>query len=698
MHRHTVSRSMIALAVLGLAATSAFAGDAEHEGRSFDARVSTNEGFEVPTSPAQHAALEAMRASGLDLVVTHDAATGATRSLYNRTGYLAGEARGEALAIALAFARGHRRLLGLEAADLDATEVTDVVYSAVSGASHVYLRQTHLGLPVLGGQLHVNVNRDGRIVSLNNAFLPALAAAAGASDPTLGAVGAVSRAAAHLGLEAGGLEVAAAGPGPVRATTVLAPRLSARDVEARLAWLPVRRGEARLVWSFQLWRPAGDHIYDLTVDAHTGQVWTRFDWVAADSYRAFEQPTESPIHSALPPPADGRLPAANPADPTASPLGWHDDGTTGYTVPRGNNVHAFDDVDGNSSPPAVEPDCGATLDCDFHFPIDFGTADPLDYTDASVVNLFYWTNLVHDIEYQYGFDEAAGNFQENNFGNGGLGGDHVRALAQKSGPPCPNNAFFGTPPEGGNPSQIMCLFTPPTPRRDFSWDAGIIVHEYGHGISNRLVGGPSNTSCLQNLQQPGEGLSDWWGLTLIHEAGDQGTDLVGSGTYVLGQPPNGPGVRPQPYSTDPAINSYTYASIGGLSIPHGVGSVWAQVAWEAYWALVDHHGFDSDLHNALGGSGNQRMKLYVIEGLKNTICSPAFTDVRDGIIQAAVDNYGGGDVCRLWQAFADFGLGTDATSGGPNSTAASNGFEIPVECALGEIFADGFESGDTSAW
>ena len=125
--------------------------------------------------------------------------------------------------------------------------------------------------------------------------------------------------------------------------------------------------------------------------------------------------------------------------------------------------------------------------------------------------------------------------------------------------------------------------------------------------------------------------------------------------------------------------------------------IWAQGAWEVYWALVDHHGFDPDLHDALGGAGNQRMMLYVVEGLKNASCSPAFTDVRDGFIQAAIDNSGGEDVCRMWEAFAAFGLGIDAVSGGPNSTSPTNGFEVPAQCAL-TIFEDSFESGDTSAW
>ena len=38
----------------------------------------------------------------------------------------------------------------------------------------------------------------------------------------------------------------------------------------------------------------------------------------------------------------------------------------------------------------------------------------------------YANNIIHDVLYQYGFDEAAGNFQENNYGNGGLGGDPVQ--------------------------------------------------------------------------------------------------------------------------------------------------------------------------------------------------------------------------------------------------------------------------------
>ena len=226
-----------------------------------------------------------------------------------------------------------------------------------------------------------------------------------------------------------------------------------------------------------------------------------------------------------------------------------------------------------------------------------------------------------------------------------------------------------------------------TPERDGDLDNGVIMHEYGHGISNRLVGGPSNVGCLGNRQQPGEGLSDWWALAYTAEVGDAGTDKRGMGTYLFGQAADGDGIRPQPYSTDPLINDYTYETIGsGVSVPHGVGSVWAQGYWEVYWTLVGAHGFSASLKpppdflDPVAWKGNHRALLYINEGLKNSACSPTFLDVRDGIIQAATDNYSGQDVCLLWDAFAAFGLGIDAVSGGPNSTSPTNGFDVPLEC------------------
>jgi extracellular elastinolytic metalloproteinase len=659
---------------------------------SFDARLSesglaeTSKSAVVAQRQAHSEAVEALRTTLPGLVVDYDKSTGVTRSLYNPGGYLTVERpQDEAMTVADEFVSENAALLGLNAQDLDEYEVTDEVYSSLTGVTHIYLRQVFLGLPVYNRQLQLNVSRDGRIISVNNAFVPDVAAAVNASLPALGAANAVVAAARHLNIDLQlAPEVLRADPFAEQATAIRASELSRQDVEASLMWLPIGAGEVRLVWNFQVYTLDERHIYDFTVDAGSGQVWTRFDWVANDAYRVFPQPAESPNHTASPPPSDGRVRVIDPADATASPYGWHDtNGAAGaeYTIHRGNNVHAYEDSNNSDSPPAFEPNCGASLDCDFDSAIDFGTQQPNTYLNAAVTNLFYWNNIIHDIQYQYGFDESAGNFQMNNYGGGGASGDPVAAHAQDGSGT--DNANFATPPDGQSPTMQMFVFTQTNPRRDGDFDNGIVVHEYGHGISNRLVGGPSNVSCLQNTQQPGEGLSDWWALVYTARPGAAGTDRRGMGTYVVGQATDGDGVRTQPYSTDPAINSHTYESIGGLSVPHGVGEVFAQAYWEVYWALVGAHGFDANLYNAQGGSGNQRAMLYLNEGLKFTACSPTFTDVRDGILQAAGQLFNGEDVCLMWEAFAAFGLGTDAQSGGPDATNVTNGFAVPASCQQG---------------
>ena len=79
--------------------------------------------------------------------------------------------------------------------------------------------------------------------------------------------------------------------------------------------------------------------------------------------------------------------------------------------------------------------------------------------DASITNLFYVNNMMHDVWYRYGFDESSGNFQENNYGNGGNDGDSVFADGQDGDGF--NNASFGTPPDGSNPQMTMYLWNGP---------------------------------------------------------------------------------------------------------------------------------------------------------------------------------------------------------------------------------------------
>ena len=55
---------------------------------------------------------------------------------------------------------------------------------------------------------------------------------------------------------------------------------------------------------------------------------------------------------------------------------------------------------------------------------------PKEYIDFVVTQLFYTSNMYHDLLHRVGFDEQSGNFQAYNFGKGGKGGDPVITNAQ----------------------------------------------------------------------------------------------------------------------------------------------------------------------------------------------------------------------------------------------------------------------------
>ncbi|MEL6614813.1 MAG: M36 family metallopeptidase, partial [Bacteroidota bacterium] len=383
----------------------------------------------------------------------------------------------------------------------------------------------------------------------------------------------------------------------------------------------------------------------------------------------------------------------NPDDPTASPFGWHDtNGAPGaeFTTTQGNNVHAYTDVDGNNSPdPGSSPSGGASLT--FAPGLDL-TMAPSTYRPAAVVNLFYWNNIIHDVMVQYGFDEAAGNFQETNYSGLGAGSDYVFAEAQNAGN-C--NANFATPADGSNPRMQMFTCDLGSPSTDSDHDNGVIVHEYGHGISNRLTGGAAATSCLSNAEQMGEGWSDWYGLMFTMDASHTRTTLRPIGNWLLSQPQSGGGIRSAPYQPAPGapyttnfgVNGATYGDTNsGLSQPHGVGFVWATILWEMTWDLIDAHGFDADLYDANGTAGNQIAMNLVTEGLKLQPCSPGFVDGRDAILAADAALYPdaanpgqGLHYTTLWGAFARRGLGFSASQGSTNSRSdQTEAFDAPL--------------------
>jgi extracellular elastinolytic metalloproteinase len=138
------------------------------------------------------------------------------------------------------------------------------------------------------------------------------------------------------------------------------------------------------------------------------------------SYNVFPLPVEAPTYGS-------RSFVSNPWNLTASPEGWHSNGTNSYTITRGNNVYAYSDLN-DTNTPGYSPNGGSSRTFDFPF-ADGRYDNPFTYKDAAITNLFYMNNKMHDIFYQFGFTESARNLQTNNFGKGGIGGDAVNAEA-----------------------------------------------------------------------------------------------------------------------------------------------------------------------------------------------------------------------------------------------------------------------------
>ncbi len=208
------------------------------------------------------------------------------------------------------------------------------------------------------------------------------------------------------------------------------------------------------------------------------------------------------------------------------------------------------------------------------------------------------------------------------------------------------------------------------------------MHEYAHGISNRLTGGPAQPGCLSNADQAGEGWSDYYGYMLTMPNGTEPAGGRGIGTYALNQPTTGLGIRAQKYSTSTTINTMTYNTTRTAAVPHGVGTVWAEMLWEMTYALIDRHGFSSNFVN--GTAGNNISLQLVTDGLKLQPCGPGFVDARNAILQADELRYGGANSCLIWQAFAKRGLGFSASQGSVGSNGDNTeAFDMPPACGFG---------------
>ena len=794
-----------------------------------------------------------------------------------------------ALTTALRHIEQTRAAYNLTPADISDYVITDQYTSKNNGITHIYLRQRHNGIEVADANININIDREGNVINMGNRFIPNLRAAIKGNALGIAPEQAAKAAAAHLKLEVKEplfvkerKKPTDKLPAAAKAVVLSDGGISLSPIPAKLIYQPMPDGSVRLAWEVEIYQNDAQSYWKVHVDAAEGKLLKKEDLVVHDNwgtptvtdapgeainytrkkaaakakalttaekkklqqdfmtlaiaprsiaattaaniaasgtYRIYDAPFETPSHG-------DRTLVTGKENAAASPLGWHNDGLAIYTITKGNNVHAYEDRAGANA--GISPDGGLNLN--FDFPLDLAQ-EPASYVQAATTNLFYWNNLMHDVFFQYGFDEESGNFQQKNFSGAGQGLDGVMAEAQDGGGT--NNANFLTLQDGvpgrmqmylwtsslpakllhisapsavaGSYTGVQAAFGPdideagvsgkivmadpangcngapalpkgsvPTPLnnqaeisgnialidrgdcsfiskalnaqasgakavivvnnvdgpaasmggdetgaavlipaimiskadgdklkaalaqglmgavrreggvpplRDGDLDNGIIAHEYGHGISTRLTGGPS-TQCLSGAEQGGEGWSDFFALFMTMKPGDTGPQRRGIGTYVLSEGTDGGGIRPAPYSTDMGINPYTYGMVSNpeISVPHGVGFIWATMLWDMTWNLIDEYGYDPDVYNGKGGN-NIALQL-VIDGLKLQPCSPGFIDARDAILAADRINNGGANQCYIWRAFAKRGLGFSAQQGSNNDlTDGVEAFDMPPSCS-----------------
>lgn len=680
------------------------------------------------------AAAAQLRTQVAGLRIDLDPLFGTPKSVSSTSGFLTGpngEGKSVRVEAAAAYAAGdpyrslkafldeHAGLFGVGAASLAEAEISRDHVSPHSGLRTVVWQQQLNGISVFDRVLIGNVTKNGELVSVGSQFLPDLKRAAEQGMPNWAALAAAPPISASEAIvRAAPFVDAVIGVSQIRSLTgaqgvelrqeLAAPALSG-PAYAKLVWLPLNRNALRLCWDLILVSRARGEMFRVVVDAQTGEVMLRrcltnyLTPITLNVYTSDSPSPFSPGHatpSTIQPPVVSRtLLTLSAISTNASPLGWIDD-SGNQTM--GNNVDAHTDLTDDDQPDLPRPQGSPART--FNFPLDLAQS-PLTYTNAAVVQLFYWNNFIHDKLWDLGFTEAAGNFQSTNFNRGGLGNDAVQADAQDGAllnDPIfhANNANFATPPDGFPPRMQMYVFDGPTPYRDGDLDAEVVLHEYTHGLSNRRVGGGVGISELQPSGM-GEGWSDFYALSLLSEPSDNVDGNYASGGYVTFQLGGLTqnyyfGIRRYPYSTDLTKNPLTFKDIdptqasAHTGIPrspifgpfdprdadevHNQGEVWCAILWEVRANLVKKWG---------GSAGNQLALQLVTDGMSLCPVDPTYIQARDAIIQADLVKSGGANFLELWRGFAKRGMGLSAVAPANFTTVGVvEAFDVPGSSGL----------------
>jgi hypothetical protein len=397
------------------------------------------------------------------------------------------------------------------------------------------------------------------------------------------------------------------------------------------------------------------------------------------------QPNPSPgvLQLTAPPIAD-RTVQSFAGDPTASPKGWvANNETAGNNAIVGENLLGalpFSNVVTTKAPNG-----------DFSFPLQLGAGapSPLVYTDAVNTNLFYWINRAHDLHYASGFTEAAGNFQADNFGKGGVQGDAIYAYSH-FGTQYPQraeieNSFYTSIDDVDGSASFVAMFLSfgGAILTDGALDSAVILHEYTHGVSSRLL--PRGYDTFQ-VAAMGEAWSDFYALEYLTPEGAP-PDGVYPLTQYFFQTWGQDSVRTRPYSTNMEQNPLTFAQIGNV-IPfqevHADGEIWMEALWEARANLIKQLGEKE---------GRKRIRTLVLDGMKLTPPGSSMVDMRDAILLADRTDFKGASQDQLWAAFAKRGLGALAYASNPNTTHVLASFALPSDKAQIAFYDDPVPAG-----
>ena len=544
-----------------------------------------------------------------------------------------------------AFVADHAGLFAITGEQIDAALVSRDSVAPASGARTMWWTQRVNGLEVFNAQLRGNVTADGALISVSSGMLAEPAQGWRIDDVAITPEEGLRLAAISAGaVLTEAPAVLSAGSDPDRRHRFTQTAQLSNEPYLRLMLFPLTGDELRPAWRVVVGAADASDIYLVFIDAATGEMLWRHSLttdVAEDAtYNVFADPvTMRPLDSPAPMPVtpatpDGtQAPAASRTSVTlgafdlfASPDGWI---PVGGTETLGNNVDAHTDVNFDNAPDLPRPSAG---DRDFDFPLDLGMA-PSTYREAAVTQLFYTSNWFHDVMHGYGFDESSANFQEDNFGRGGVGNDSVDAQAQDGGGT--NNANFNADPDDGGLGRMqMFIFPGPSPDRDGSFDAQVVVHELAHGLSIRLHGG----LFTQEAAGMGEGWSDFYAFALLLDPAIDPNANLGTGGWLTFDLDPGYdvnyyfGIRRYPYSTDFGINPLTFADIDpstyNVAAPapprspvsflnpetasnanevHNAGEIWCNTLMQCRANLMAKHG---------AVAGNELIIQLVTDGMK----------------------------------------------------------------------------------